>query len=62
MLGLGIALAIIADTLFIRLTLLPAIMVYLGKANWWWPAFGKGGTPKRGRRRRPKAVVAIDED
>jgi RND superfamily putative drug exporter len=41
MLGLGIALAIIADTLIIRLTLLPAIMSYLGKANWWWPSWGK---------------------
>jgi RND superfamily putative drug exporter len=37
MLGLGIALAIIVDTLFIRMTLLPAAMIYLGKANWWWP-------------------------
>jgi len=40
MLGLGIALAIIADTLIIRLTLLPAVMSYLGKANWWWPSWG----------------------
>jgi putative drug exporter of the RND superfamily len=38
MLGLGIALAIIADTLLIRLTLLPAIMACLGRANWWWPS------------------------
>lgn len=37
MLGLGIALAIIVDVLFIRLTLLPALMSYLGRANWWWP-------------------------
>lgn len=37
MLGLGIALAIIVDTILIRLTLLPAIMIYLGGANWWWP-------------------------
>ena len=39
MMGLGIALAIIADTILIRLTLLPAIMAYLGRANWWWPGF-----------------------
>jgi RND superfamily putative drug exporter len=37
MLGSGIALAIIVDTLFVRLTLVPAVMVYLGKASWWWP-------------------------
>lgn len=41
MLGLGIALAIIADTIVIRLTLLPAIMSYLGRANWWWPTRGR---------------------
>ena len=39
MLGLGIALAIIADTFLIRLALLPAVMSYLGGANWWWPSF-----------------------
>jgi uncharacterized membrane protein YdfJ with MMPL/SSD domain len=38
MLGLGIALAIIVDTLFVRLTLVPAVMGYLGKASWWWPS------------------------
>jgi RND superfamily putative drug exporter len=53
MMGLGIALAIIADTILIRLTLLPAIMAYLGGANWWWPGFSwvkgiKGLTRKKG--------------
>lgn len=38
-LGLGIALAIIADTVLVRLTLLPAVMAYLGNASWWWPSF-----------------------
>jgi putative drug exporter of the RND superfamily len=55
MMGLGIALAIIADTLLIRLTLLPAIMAYLGGANWWWPSIEwvrglgrrKGGAAKQ---------------
>ena len=41
MLGLGIALAIIADTVLVRLTLMPAIMSYFGKANWWWPSSRK---------------------
>ncbi len=41
MLGLGIALAIVADTVLVRLILLPALMVYLGKANWWWPSLGR---------------------
>ena len=47
MLGLGIALAIIVDILFVRLTLLPAVMVYLGKANWWWPRMPARGAVKR---------------
>ena len=47
MLGLGIALAVIVDTLFVRLTLVPAIMVYLGKANWWWPRMPARGAVKR---------------
>jgi RND superfamily putative drug exporter len=37
MLGLGIALSIIVDTLLVRLILVPAVMAYLGKASWWWP-------------------------
>jgi len=37
MLGLGIALSIIVDTLLVRLTLVPAVMAYLGKSSWWWP-------------------------
>jgi len=45
MLGLGIALAIIVDTLFVRLTLVPAVMAYLGRSSWWWPTL-------RGRQRR----------
>lgn len=48
MLGLGIALAIIADTLLIRMTLLPAVMSYLGRLNWWWPAVGGKRAGRRG--------------
>ena len=35
MLGIGIALAVVFDTLLVRMSLLPATMVYAGKANWW---------------------------
>lgn len=49
MLGLGIALAIIVDTLFIRMTLLPAVVSYLDKVGCWWP---QGWAPRR-RARRP---------
>jgi uncharacterized membrane protein YdfJ with MMPL/SSD domain len=54
MLGLGIALAIIVDTLFIRLTLLPAVMAYLGRANWWWPTLR--------RKVAPAKLVAVTEE
>jgi len=37
MLGVGIGLAVIFDALFIRMSLLPAAMCYLGRANWWAP-------------------------
>jgi uncharacterized membrane protein YdfJ with MMPL/SSD domain len=55
MMGMGIALAIIADTILIRLTLLPAIMACLGGANWWWPSIewvkGLGESLRSGLRR-----------
>jgi RND superfamily putative drug exporter len=44
MLGLGIALSIIVDTLLVRLVLVPAVMVYLGKAAWWWPKWRRRKT------------------
>jgi putative drug exporter of the RND superfamily len=37
MLGVGLALAVIFDALFIRMALLPSAMCYLGKACWWSP-------------------------
>ncbi len=40
-LGLAIALAIIVDTLLVRLILVPAVMVYLGRSSWWWPKLRK---------------------
>ena len=54
MLGLGIALAIIVDALLVRMTLLPAAMIYLGKSNWWWPgrlSRRRKGAPSTGERR-----------
>ena len=56
MLGLGIALAIIADAVLVRFTLLPAIMTYLGRANWWWPR--SEWTKKLGGGRRHGAEAA----
>ncbi len=39
-LGFAIALAVIFDTLLIRMSLLPAMMCFLGRANWWAPRIG----------------------
>lgn len=35
MFGLGLAVAVLVDAFVIRSTLLPALMVLLGRANWW---------------------------
>ena len=37
MLGLGLAVAVIADATIVRMVLLPALMTLLGDANWWIP-------------------------
>ena len=37
MLGLGIALAVALDAVLIRMALLPALMRFFGRANWWIP-------------------------
>ncbi|NLE73550.1 MAG: MMPL family transporter [Actinobacteria bacterium] len=38
-LGIGIALAIALDALLLRMSLVPALMCYLKRANWWMPAW-----------------------
>ncbi|OCT15740.1 MMPL family protein [Paenibacillus pectinilyticus] len=42
-LGIGIAAAIFIDATVIRLMLVPALMVILGKWNWWGPHRGRTG-------------------
>ena len=37
MLGVGIALAVIFDAALIRMSLLPALMCYMGRVEWWAP-------------------------
>jgi RND superfamily putative drug exporter len=37
MFGVGLATAVIVDATVVRLVVLPAVMVLLGRANWWAP-------------------------
>jgi putative drug exporter of the RND superfamily len=37
--GFGLAVAIAVDATIVRCVLVPAVMVLLGKANWWMPRF-----------------------
>jgi putative drug exporter of the RND superfamily len=37
--GLGLAGAIFVDAVIIRTTLVPALMLLMGKVNWWFPAW-----------------------
>lgn len=66
-LGIGIALAIALDALLVRMALVPSLMCYLGRANWWMPAWLERALPDTGheggkwqawRRRVPRPVVS----
>jgi RND superfamily putative drug exporter len=35
--GIGLAGGILVDAVFIRMAVVPSIMMLLGKANWWFP-------------------------
>ncbi len=37
--GLGLAVAIAIDATIVRCVLVPATMVRVGRANWWFPRF-----------------------
>ena len=37
--GVGLAVAVAIDATVVRCVLVPAVMILLGKANWWFPAW-----------------------
>ncbi len=37
--GLGLAVAVLLDALIIRSVLVPAVMLLLGRTNWWLPGW-----------------------
>lgn len=57
MFGLGLAVAVLVDAFIIRSTLLPALMVLFGRAN-WWPG-GRGVAPKDEAHELPVDVGAM---
>jgi putative drug exporter of the RND superfamily len=46
--GLGLAAAIAVDATIVRCLLVPAVMVLLGRANWWLPAWASRVIPRVG--------------
>ncbi|MFI9505277.1 MMPL family transporter [Nocardia sp. NPDC052566] len=38
--GFGMAVAIVLDATVVRMLLVPAVVVLMGRANWWFPALG----------------------
>ncbi|MFD0578236.1 MMPL family transporter [Dactylosporangium darangshiense] len=43
--GLGLGLAVLIDAFVVRLTLIPALMTMIGKANWYYPGWAEKITP-----------------
>lgn len=45
MFGVGLAVAVLLDALVVRMFLVPALMVLLGRSNWWFPRWLDRITP-----------------
>ncbi|MCK9873473.1 MMPL family transporter [Nocardiopsis dassonvillei] len=45
MIGIGMAIAVLVDAFVVRLTLVPAVMTLIGRANWWYPRWAERITP-----------------
>ena len=70
--GLGLAAAIAVDATIVRCLLVPAVMVLLGRANWWLPGWARAccrGSGSRARsssrprtRPRPPAARSLPAD
>ena len=46
MIGIGLASAVVVDAFIVRLTLIPAVMTLLGRANWYYPRWAERITPR----------------
>ncbi|MEU8663211.1 MMPL family transporter, partial [Actinoplanes philippinensis] len=43
--GIGLGIAVVVDAFVVRLTLIPALMHLIGRANWWYPRWAGRITP-----------------
>ena len=46
--GVGLAVAVAIDATVVRCVLVPAVMILIGKANWWFPAWAERRLPHIG--------------
>ena len=46
--GIGLAVAVAIDATVVRCVLVPAVMVLLGRSNWWFPGWMEGHLPHIG--------------
>jgi RND superfamily putative drug exporter len=58
--GLGLAAAIFVDAVIIRTALVPALMLLIGRANWWFPSWLDRALPRI--HVEPEDLSELDED
>ena len=58
--GLGLAAAIFVDAVIIRTALVPALMLLMGKANWWFPRWLDRALPRI--HVEPEDLSELDEE
>jgi RND superfamily putative drug exporter len=63
--GIGLGIAALVDAFVVRLTLVPALMRLIGRANWWYPRWAGRITPRlsvEGAAQPPAAAPVTDRE
>ena len=60
--GIGLAGGIAVDAIFIRMAIVPSLMMLFGKANWWFPAWLDRALPRLAVDADDVAAHPVDED
>nr|WP_269329940.1 MMPL family transporter [Kineosporia babensis] len=60
-LGLGLAIAVVVDAFVIRMTLMPALMTLIGRANWYYPRPLDAITPQLALENAEPVAAETDE-